>query len=142
MYYYYTDGKTGPLVSKGYTSETKAEGIDTSGWYLRIGEPPANYTTKASEFDVWNTQTLQWDKNPEQSLLEATQAQELQQQKEQQQKFELLAERRAKLVATDWTQLPDVPLETKQAWAEYRQALRDITSQPGYPTNVVWPTPP
>ena len=142
MYYYYTDGKNGPLVSKGYTSETKPEGIDASGWYLRIGGPPANYTDKSSEFDIWNTQTLRWDKNPEQSLLEAAQAQELQQQKEQQQKFELLAERKAKLVATDWTQLPDVPLETKQAWAEYRQALRDVTDQPGYPTDVVWPTPP
>jgi len=46
------------------------------------------------------------------------------------------------LNASDWTQLPDVLLETKQAWTEYRQALRDITSQPGYPTDVVWPTPP
>lgn len=46
------------------------------------------------------------------------------------------------LQSSDWTQLPDVPLETKQAWATYRQALRDITTQEGYPFNVIWPTKP
>jgi hypothetical protein len=46
------------------------------------------------------------------------------------------------LIASDWTQLPDVPLPTKQAWATYRQALRDITDQPGFPLEVVWPEPP
>ena len=49
--------------------------------------------------------------------------------------------RNALLAASDWTQLPDVPLETKEAWAAYRQALRDITEQPD-PFNIVWPTPP
>jgi hypothetical protein len=51
------------------------------------------------------------------------------------------ARRDALLAPTDWTQLPDVPLATKAAWAEYRQALRDVTTQPD-PTNIVWPTPP
>ena len=37
------------------------------------------------------------------------------------------------LKESDWTQLPDVPLATKQAWATYRQALRDL------PTHVNWP---
>lgn len=27
-------------------------------------------------------------------------------------------------------------------WQEYRQALRDITKQPGFPLDIVWPTPP
>ena len=45
------------------------------------------------------------------------------------------------LATTDWTQLPDVPLLTKEAWANYRQALRDITLQPD-PFNIVWPQPP
>ena len=49
--------------------------------------------------------------------------------------------RNALLQASDWTQLPDVPLATKEAWAEYRQALRDITNQPD-PFNIVWPVPP
>lgn len=54
----------------------------------------------------------------------------------------VLQKRQALLLASDWTQLPDVPLETKAAWATYRQALRDITDQPGYPQNVIWPVAP
>jgi hypothetical protein len=50
--------------------------------------------------------------------------------------------RRDVLIAkTDWTQLPDVPLPTKEAWATYRQELRDITLQAD-PHNIIWPTPP
>lgn len=51
------------------------------------------------------------------------------------------ARRDVLLAQSDWTQLPDVPLATKTAWAEYRQALRDITNQPD-PTNIVWPVAP
>jgi len=51
------------------------------------------------------------------------------------------AKRNQLLTATDWTQLPDVPLATKEAWATYRQALRDITQQAD-PFNIVWPVPP
>jgi len=43
---------------------------------------------------------------------------------------------------TDWTQMPDVTLPNKAAWATYRQALRDITNQASYPWNLTWPTPP
>ena len=46
------------------------------------------------------------------------------------------------LAQCDWTQLPDVPLETKTAWASYRQALRDITKQAGFPTEVIYPSVP
>ena len=54
----------------------------------------------------------------------------------------VLAKRKRLLIQSDWTQLPDVPLTTKQSWAAYRQALRDITTQSGYPTNVTWPEAP
>lgn len=50
-------------------------------------------------------------------------------------------ERDQRLLACDWTQLPDVPLATKEAWAVYRQALRDITLQPD-PFNIAWPVAP
>jgi hypothetical protein len=53
----------------------------------------------------------------------------------------VIQDRNMKLFSSDWTQLPDVPLSTKESWAEYRQALRDITLQPD-PFNIVWPTPP
>lgn len=51
------------------------------------------------------------------------------------------SQRNQLLSASDWTQLPDVPLATKDAWAIYRQALRDITNQPD-PFNITWPAPP
>lgn len=58
-------------------------------------------------------------------------------------KIALMREKRFMLLKTsDWTQLPDVPLATKEAWATYRQALRDITAQPGYPFNIIWPQAP
>lgn len=53
-------------------------------------------------------------------------------------------QRRVLLTNSDWTQIPNNPLtpEQQQAWAVYRQELRDVTSQSGYPFNVIWPTPP
>lgn len=55
---------------------------------------------------------------------------------------EARAHRAGLLAACDWTQLPDVPVAIKTAWAAYRQALRDITDQPGYPENIIWPIAP
>jgi hypothetical protein len=51
------------------------------------------------------------------------------------------SQRNQLLAASDWTQLPDVPLAAKEDWAEYRQALRDVTEQPD-PFNIIWPNPP
>ena len=51
------------------------------------------------------------------------------------------SQRNALLSASDWTQLPDVPLATKETWAIYRQALRDITEQTD-PFNINWPVRP
>ena len=45
------------------------------------------------------------------------------------------------LTASDWTQVADAPVDT-QAWATYRQALRDITIQAGFPENIDWPVAP
>jgi hypothetical protein len=50
--------------------------------------------------------------------------------------------RRNKLLsASDWTQVADAPVD-KAAWATYRQALRDISAQAGFPWAVVWPAQP
>ncbi len=51
------------------------------------------------------------------------------------------ADRNRRLAACDWTQLPDSPVDAG-AWAAYRQALRDVTAQAGFPWAVAWPTPP
>ena len=45
---------------------------------------------------------------------------------------------------TDWTQTDDAPLssEDKESVRKYRQALRDITAQSGFPQEVKWPQKP
>ena len=49
--------------------------------------------------------------------------------------------RNALLKASDWTQVADAPVD-KEAWASYRQALRDIPMQEGFPSYIVWPGEP
>lgn len=49
--------------------------------------------------------------------------------------------RNKKLVASDSEMAPDRPSD-KEAWAAYRQALRDITGQQGFPFEIEWPTAP
>lgn len=51
-------------------------------------------------------------------------------------------QRNAKLAASDWTQLPDVPGQNRVAWAAYRQVLRDLPAQEGFPWQVDWPVAP
>ena len=49
--------------------------------------------------------------------------------------------RNDKLKECDWTQITDSTAD-KTAWATYRQALRDITAQAGFPWTVTWPDAP
>ncbi len=49
--------------------------------------------------------------------------------------------RNKKLADTDWTQLADSSAPAT-VWGTYRQALRDIPTQTGFPDSVTWPTEP
>lgn len=51
------------------------------------------------------------------------------------------AYRNTLLSECDWTQLQDAPVN-QQAWANYRQALRDVTTQAGFPWDIAWPEKP
>lgn len=55
---------------------------------------------------------------------------------------EVLSRRNIELEQSDWIANSDIRLENHIEWMQYRQDLRDITSQPGYPYTVVWPTVP
>ena len=48
------------------------------------------------------------------------------------------AKRDAMIKETDFYMLPDYPA-VPTGVAEYRQALRDITEQPGFPHSIDWP---
>lgn len=52
------------------------------------------------------------------------------------------AKRNALLAQTDWTQSIDIPVETQVKWRPYRQALRDVPEQNGFPNDVQWPAMP
>lgn len=51
------------------------------------------------------------------------------------------AQRDKLLADCDWTQTLDAPIDTdtKEAYRVYRQALRDIPQQEGFPRDIVWP---
>ena len=54
-------------------------------------------------------------------------------------------QRGEKLKDSDWTQVADALLDApvdKAAWATYRQALRNVTGQEGFPWTITWPTQP
>jgi hypothetical protein len=52
-----------------------------------------------------------------------------------------IREQRNELLSqTDWTQLSDSSVAS--IWTTYRQALRDVPAQDGFPYSVTWPTEP
>jgi hypothetical protein len=59
----------------------------------------------------------------------------------EQEASEVRSQRDALLAETDWTQVADAPVD-QQAWSTYRQALRDIPEQGGFPSDVDWPSKP
>lgn len=42
---------------------------------------------------------------------------------------------------SDWSVLTDAPTD-KTAWQAYRQELRDVPQQEGFPNSINWPTEP
>ena len=62
-------------------------------------------------------------------------------QKDAEQAKNVRDQRNTKLAECDWTQLADAPVD-QAAWSTYRQALRDITLQSGFPWEIQWPVAP
>ena len=56
--------------------------------------------------------------------------------------IEVRTERNTKLAATDWTQVSDAPQAIKDSYVTYRQALRDVPLQSGFPWTITWPVEP
>lgn len=54
---------------------------------------------------------------------------------------EARAQRDKLLADTDWTQVLDAPIDsaTREAYRAYRQVLRDIPEQEGFPETITWP---
>jgi hypothetical protein len=108
------------------SNEDYVEGfVDGTLYYIENNQsvviPPS-----PSQYAIFDFTTKKWVLNPNLAISEVAQ------------------KRSTLLYASDWTQIPNNPLTTAQqeSWATYRQELRDIPSQSGYPYNVIWPTPP
>lgn len=89
------------------------------------------YATPDGVFPFTDSMNEEWDKK---DLLEAIEnANRL---------VEELKEKRNLLLSkSDWTQVADAPVD-QEAWKTYRQKLRDIPSQAGFPSEVTWPVEP
>ena len=62
--------------------------------------------------------------------------------KDAEQATSVRATRDTKLAESDWTQARDVTLANDADWQAYRQALRDVPTQEGFPWSVTWPEQP
>lgn len=107
---------------KVYSKADKSEKEISENEYV-----PEGYTvTEPDEFQYWDGE--KWKTDDEE-------------------KFQVLSERvrserDAKLAASDWSVLPDSQVENIAEWKEYRQKLRNMPDQEGFPENVEWPLEP
>lgn len=115
------------------------EGIPEMGVYPLNLEPQP-------EFDYWteeiNTQEPVYENNKWViKWVKTSLSTEKLQEKRELKELNIRTQRTNKLIESDWTQLPDSSVDSN-AWAVYRQALRDITAQDGFPDQITWPTEP
>lgn len=103
-----------------------------------IDPPPEDHTinlerTAIRSGDHWFEEWISTPATPEQ-IAERTAARA----------NDIRSERNKRLVNCDWIQLADTPLtpEEKSEWATYRQELRDVSAQTGFPWEIVWPVAP
>jgi len=103
---------------------------------IQIPQPSISYNQNLTEGDpVWIDGVLTQDWN-----IESASNQEITE-RTQQKATEVRAQRNGLLAQSDWTQLSDSTAD-KPAWADYRQELRDVPNQQGFPWQVVWPEKP
>jgi hypothetical protein len=120
----------GPQATGGTVYQySQAAGVEQieGKWYTKHVLGPV-YTDRPAT-DTEPAQTAAEQEAAYKAMKDAAQAESVRQQ------------RTEKLKDSDWTQLADSTAD-KAAWATYRQALRDITAQAGFPWGVQWPTQP
>ena len=132
----YTTDPAGDIVFEGpqatggtvyqYSQRAGVEQLEGK-WYTKYILGPV-FTDRAAEGDQ-PAQTAAEQETAYKAMKDAEQAKAVRQ------------SRTEKLKDSDWTQIADSTAD-KAAWATYRQALRDITAQSGFPWTVTWPDAP
>ena len=120
----------GPQASGGTVYQySQRQGVEQIGgkWYTKYVLGPVFTDRPATETEPAKTA--------------AEQEAEYKAQKDAEQAKNVRQTRNDKLKECDWTQLADSTAD-KQAWATYRQALRDVPNQAGFPWTVDWPETP
>jgi hypothetical protein len=118
--------QTNDIQAQLQDGETYIQGsIDDSDFYIENGEA-VEIASKPDQYSVFDFTTKQWVQDETMAVSDVS------------------SKRQRLLYASDWTQLSNGPLTTAQqaAWATYRQELRDIPLQTGYPFSVIWPVAP
>ena len=136
------DGTIDVIVNGENVENIPATNLDSSihavQWYGDRGEVEYNdrneEITDFSEFDAIINDR---DKEIDRLTQEALDNEPSEEEKDRAQRVSLLEE-------TDWIVIKylDIGEPVPQEWSDYRQALRDITEQAGFPGNVDWPTEP
>jgi hypothetical protein len=160
---YYINTKTGKYPLR--TKHIRAENPDTS--FGEIFTPPDWYKTvqpaQKPEFNEWSQDveevapvqvngvwTQQWkvidrfkEYTDEGGILHTVQEQidAYIENRTQAAATEIRYKRDILLKDSDWSQVADSPVD-KLLWATYRQDLREITEQNGFPLEVIWPDKP
>jgi len=120
----------GPQATGGtvyqYSQRSGVEQLDGK-WYTKYILGPV-FTDRVAEGDQ-PAQTAAEQETAYKAMKDAEQAKSVRNQRTQM------------LKDSDWTQIADSTAD-KTAWATYRQALRDITAQSGFPWTITWPDAP
>ncbi len=116
------------------TTTADQDPLDSTNWLIPAGcvetAPPTIADSQlakwsGTEWVVEDIPVVESDPEPEPVALEVS----------------ARSERDGLLLTSDWTQVDDSPVD-KSAWATYRQLLRDVPSQAGFPNTITWPTKP
>lgn len=116
------------------TTTADQDPLDSTNWLIPAGcvetAPPTIADSQlakwsGTEWVVEDIPVVESDPEPEPVALEVS----------------ARSERDGLLLTSDWTQVDDSPVD-KSAWAIYRQLLRDIPSQAGFPNTITWPSKP
>ena len=112
------------------------EKLKELGWLsCRIEDGNVDEKFIGSEFTITSEEVIEtklWRKYTEEEKAEIN----------NQKATQIRIERNKRLAETDWTQGKDIPEVISSKWIAYRQALRDITLQSDFPTNITWPSLP
>tara|TARA_B100001094_G_scaffold330684_1_gene396530 strand:- start:662 stop:1126 length:465 start_codon:yes stop_codon:yes gene_type:complete len=113
------------VISRGYALYQESNPPETSNHELAERSTPVKVSN-----ELWETGWSVRQMTPEESAKADADQSTL-----------VRKERDSLLAQSDWTQFTDSPLSenAKTAWASYRDSLRNIPSQSGFPWDIIWP---